>query len=464
MAAIICGASAISGLYFLAQSRKAATEHMLRALTEVVEANEDLLEAYLESEASEQLSIEKLAFIHRHIAEKITIGEFVIAERKGDKIELIVSRNTLKSPYGSLLPFSHIDAKAPVKQALLGKEGKGAGIDYAGDPVLYASRYVAPYAFVAKIDQSELDKSQGPLQRKTFVTLLSVSGLCIALFSYAIHAHFERQRAIQLSAAAEAQELKKADQAKIAYFAQLSHEIRSPVSAITGYLELLSEKRHNPTEVDQYLDGIHRNAKHLLDLVNEIFDISKLRGGRVEIEFIAVNIASLIRDVLAICEERATQKGIDIDVKIVSEVPELVFSDPQKLRQILINLVSNAVKFTDHGNVSIALEYAKKNIEYGQLTFTITDSGPGIEPALREKIFEPFFQEASLKSKEGAGLGLAIARDYARLLRGNLMLKESHLNKGSTFAFSIPVLRVEGARLLTTFPRNYADSQRGQSL
>ena len=230
-----------------------------------------------------------------------------------------------------------------------------------------------------------------------------------------------------------------ANQAKSAFLANMSHEIRTPMNAILGFTELLKRGfGRDSLETHKHLEIIHSSGKHLLDLINDILDLSKVESGRLEIERVRFNPYLVIMDVVRVLGVRAREKGIELELKVPDDVPETIIGDPNRIRQIVTNLVGNAVKFTEHGAVTVTT-YAK-HMDGNMLTFHIdvADTGIGMNPQATSRIFQDFVQaDASVTRKfGGTGLGLSISRKFARALGGDIAV-ESEPGMGSVFKITL---------------------------
>jgi signal transduction histidine kinase/FixJ family two-component response regulator len=231
-----------------------------------------------------------------------------------------------------------------------------------------------------------------------------------------------------------------ANKMKSEFLANMSHEIRTPLNAIVGFSSILKEKVENNKEFTEYLNNIIQSSKVLLNLINDILDLSKVEAGRMIIDLRPVNLKNLIKEIQAIFLMKACEKGIAINIEIADELPENIITDEKFLRQILFNLIGNAVKFTNTGNVDIVVDIIPK-IEIDSkidISFTIKDSGIGIPASQLINIFAPFTQVAHKISNKygGTGLGLSITRRLTELLGGTI-LAESNLDKGSVFIVSL---------------------------
>ena len=227
-----------------------------------------------------------------------------------------------------------------------------------------------------------------------------------------------------------------ASQAKSDFLASMSHELRTPLSAIVGYMDLLEGEMVGSVAPLQktYLGRVKAAAHHLISIIEEILTFSRVEAGKEPLHAEAVDAAALARDVEELFEPQALRKGLKLSVSAPHE-PVMVWSDPTKLRQILINLLGNAMKFTDAGKVALEMSAADDHV-----VFRISDTGPGISATDIGRIFDPFTQlDQSLKrTKGGTGLGLPVSRRLAHLLGGDLQV-ESVQGAGTTFTLSLPL-------------------------
>lgn len=222
-----------------------------------------------------------------------------------------------------------------------------------------------------------------------------------------------------------------ANRSKSEFLANMSHEIRTPMTAIVGYAELLMDQLEGDS--DRALVGtIQQNSEHLLQIINDILDLSKIESGKLQILLAPLSPVELIHDVCNLMKLRADEKGLEIHTAIDPNVPETIRSDRLRLKQILINFVSNAIKFTDAGSVTMRARHDKV---HNQLELSVIDTGIGISEEHQEILFQPFTQldGSDTRSIGGTGLGLAISRRLATRLGGKLLL-ESQLGRGSTFS------------------------------
>ena len=229
-----------------------------------------------------------------------------------------------------------------------------------------------------------------------------------------------------------------ANRAKSEFLANMSHEIRTPMTAIIGFADILFD-RPSFSEAQDAAVTIRRNAEHLLTLINDILDLSKIESGRLMLESVPCSPSKILDDVLALMLVKADAKGIPLRAAEAKGLPERVLTDPTRLRQILVNLVGNAIKFTETGSVEVAVRLEEFS-SHSVLRFEVTDTGIGMAPEQIARLFQPFAQADASTTRKfgGSGLGLVICRRLANMLGGDISV-ESELGVGSTFSFCIQV-------------------------
>ncbi|MDY6814516.1 MAG: transporter substrate-binding domain-containing protein [Pseudomonadota bacterium] len=265
-------------------------------------------------------------------------------------------------------------------------------------------------------------------------------------------------RAAKLEAERLAREAEAASRAKSEFLANMSHEIRTPMNAVIGYSDLLSNSVTDPRQ-RSYLDAIRAGSRSLLMLINDILDLSRIEAGKMRLDYSAVSVRRLLSDVRHIFDLRARDQGITLEVSVDSGMPAAMMLDETRLRQVLFNLVGNAIKFTHEGGVTVRatakplkpLEDASNeqgktaDRQFYQLEVTVSDTGIGIPPDQLDRIFDAFEQQEGQNTRRygGTGLGLAISRKLARMMGGDLAV-ESKPGTGSVFTVTLPKVEATG--------------------
>lgn len=245
------------------------------------------------------------------------------------------------------------------------------------------------------------------------------------------------------------EEAEAANQAKSSFLANMSHEIRTPMNAILGFTEILKRGySKDPSESQRYLNIINSSGKSLLALINDILDLSKVESGNIEMEIIPTAPAELLLDVVQVLGLKATEKGIGMRLEALTPIPEQIHTDPTRIRQVLLNLAGNAIKFTDEGEVVLQT----RMMQYmGQswMQIDIKDTGIGMAKDKLATIFDPFTQADTSVTRRfgGTGLGLSISKKFVEALGGEISV-DSVLGEGSTFTFRISTGDIDGTKLL----------------
>ncbi|MBP1204666.1 PAS domain S-box-containing protein [Duganella sp. 1411] len=231
-----------------------------------------------------------------------------------------------------------------------------------------------------------------------------------------------------------------ANQAKSIFLANMSHELRTPLNSVIGFSRLMADSKNMLPEEKRNLAIIHRSGEHLLTLINDILELSKIEAGRAVLQTEVMSIDEILQEVMDMVSMRAGQTGVELELDSAG-VPAGARVDGTKLRQVLLNLMSNAVKFTGRGKVTLRVRGAMREADgecQCELAFAVIDDGPGISPIDQTRIFEPFVQADGPGAKEGTGLGLAISREFVQLMGGVLSV-QSVRGDGATFQFTIRV-------------------------
>jgi signal transduction histidine kinase/DNA-binding NarL/FixJ family response regulator len=231
----------------------------------------------------------------------------------------------------------------------------------------------------------------------------------------------------------------RANQAKSEFLANMSHELRTPLNGILGYAQILNRSKTLPVKERHGVEIIHQCGSHLLTLINDVLDLSKIEARKLELAPKAIHFPSFLQGVAEICRIRADQKGIDFVYSPDPQLPEGIFADEKRLRQVLLNLLGNAIKFTDKGSVTlkVAVVENQANPSTHRIKFEVEDTGVGIAPDQLDKIFQAFEQVGDRQRQaEGTGLGLAISQKIVQLMNGQIQVK-SQPGVGSDFFFEV---------------------------
>ncbi|MEQ8317400.1 MAG: PAS domain-containing protein [Phycisphaerales bacterium] len=249
-----------------------------------------------------------------------------------------------------------------------------------------------------------------------------------------------------------------ASRSKTEFLANMSHEIRTPMTAILGYAELLDDPTLPAGERSSHLHTIRRNGEYLLTIINDILDVSKIESGRMGVESIETNPADVLRGVGQLMRVNADAKSLAFSMQCSTGVPEVVRTDPTRLRQILVNLIGNAIKFTREGGVTVSMAY-EAELDGGTIRIEVQDTGIGMTPEQMDRVFNAFTQADASTTRRfgGTGLGLLISKRIAQMLQGDIAV-QSRPGKGSTFTLSIGVGTVEGASMLPPGPLELQES------
>lgn len=269
-----------------------------------------------------------------------------------------------------------------------------------------------------------------------------------------IQAETEKQKALdalrieKMKAVTAASKAQQESSFKSRFLANMSHEVRTPMNSIMGFLTLIE---NDMIEDDAELKNFARDARvaseSLLDIINNILDISKIEAGRMDLDEVEFSVKEEVEKALSIITPAVRSKGLLVEKFIDEKIPVKVFGDPTRYRQIIINLLSNAAKYTDHGKISVTVKEKVSSSSFVEITTTIEDTGQGIPSDKLSMLFEPYVQVKSKKgSKEGTGLGLVISKEFVRLMHGEINV-ESKIGFGSKFTFTVRLKLFPGAEI-----------------
>lgn len=236
--------------------------------------------------------------------------------------------------------------------------------------------------------------------------------------------------------------------AKSNFLANMSHEIRTPLTSIIGFSESCQDVDQSIQERAKAIQTIIKSGKHLMTIINEILDVSKIEAGKIELELIPISVVEILDDINQLISIMAEDKGLTFGINYTYPLPETIISDPIRLKQILINLCSNSIKFTEKGHVYLNVSYVA---ESSNLIFEVIDTGIGMTPKQKEKIFNPFEQADSSTTRNygGTGLGLTLSKQLTEMLNGELTV-ESLVSIGSRFTVTIEIVEVEKGKYIYT--------------
>jgi signal transduction histidine kinase/DNA-binding response OmpR family regulator len=348
-----------------------------------------------------------------------------------------------------------------INAAMSGLSGYGLYRNYANSDVLGVYRWLneQDIALLVEISQSEAFNPARQLASTiVLVSLVCVAGLLIGVNWLALQLYFSQQQLEKSSQQLQqkAQEAEAANRAKSSFLAHMSHELRTPLNAILGFSQLMSRDEAITAKQQESLDIINRSGEHLLNLINDVLEMSKIEAGKISLNNEPFDLHQLLQTIQEMFQIRAEAKGLWFKFQLADNLPQHIVGDSRKLRQLLINLLSNAVKFTYTGGVTLQASCSSERlsspypdgspvnqVNQVKLCFEVVDTGKGIAQAELKQLFNPFVQTASgIQSQSGTGLGLAISRQFAELMNGSIQAHSS-LGKGSVFAFNIQVELVD---------------------
>lgn len=274
---------------------------------------------------------------------------------------------------------------------------------------------------------------RGQMLSRSFNSPPIVSGLVI---ENSQEVSRQRQQALELEQ--QVQKTEMASKNKSSFLANMSHEIRSPLSAILGFTELLSEDESASPKQKKYVEIIRRNGNSLTKLVDDVLDLSKVEAGSLKLEKLHFSFPELIEEVGVLFENQFRSKGLAFTNKIIGKFPDVIISDSSRIRQILINLISNAIKFTDKGGITLTTQYRILSDRQIEVKFKVRDTGIGLTLAQKGQLFVPYAQAENSTTRlfGGTGLGLALSKKLSQALGGDLVVDETHDHVGASFKFT----------------------------
>ena len=400
----------------------------------------------LEGDASE------VASYHRHAAETLSLLEGLASELHSVHIGSVISEAALER-FGTLLEQKYLYLDALIRERAVGQPLSPQALQAAGDdplPVIqqFIDTWNADINDYIQTRSRTAEEHAARARRMLLAGMLIVFAILAGVFYLFTH-QLNRRMRLAAALATESERARAADRAKSQFLANMSHEIRTPINAILGFTELLRDRISEDKRLTGYLHGIDTSGRALLSLINDILDLSKIEADRIQLRPAPVNPFTFIEEIRSVFGPQIAHKKLSFHIEIAQDLPASIVLDSMRLRQILFNLIGNAVKFTDSGfiRVGVSSEVADAGGSHLNLRIDVEDSGIGIRPEQQELIFAPFLQApgGGEKLAGGTGLGLAISRRLAEAMGGELSV-ESVPDQGSTFSIVLPDVPISPVR------------------
>jgi len=375
-------------------------------------------------------------------------GEMLLYRIDGNEVSLL---NRMQEGARDFVHFSTADPEQPIHKALLGGPGIYSGSDFRGRSVLAAIQQVpgTPWWISAKIEESEL---YSPIYRLAWICgSLALAGIAIAGALLALLWQQQQRRLAvahdlskKLRVASVQAEI--ANRAKSLFLANMSHEIRTPLNAVIGFSHLALKTELTAKQQD-YLVKISTEGSALLNIINDILDFSKIEAGKLDLEETAFWLDDLLHSIVALEAPKAQQKGLELLVRVDPHVPLGLLGDPHRLRQVILNLLTNAIKFTDKGQVMVDIVQIGGDGDGVELELSVKDTGIGLSDDQRVRLFSSFTQADSSTTRKygGTGLGLVISKRIVELMQGAITV-ESTLGQGCKFICTMKLRRSNETR------------------
>ncbi|NJN07141.1 MAG: response regulator [Richelia sp. RM2_1_2] len=387
------------------------------------------------------LKLERIDEIVREGAGLGKTGETYLVGSLGRSKKTFIANNMMFSGYRK--SYQDISSEG-IDLAMGGISGAGEYRNHAGIATLGEYRWLndQDLALLVEITQEEAFAPARQLANTIMLIGLASAGvLFYGVYYLSLQLSIYRRRSENYSSQLEvkAQEAETANRAKSEFLANMSHELRTPLNAILGFAQLMKRDKMLSLEQRESLTTINRSGEHLLCLINDVLDMSKIEAGRTILHSKSFDLHLLLDNLQEMFQLRATAKGLFLKFDFKANLPRFIITDEGKLRQVLINLLGNAIKFTEIGGVILTVSHNHNFLIPASLHFEIKDTGKGIAPEEIDQIFDPFVQTASgVQARGGTGLGLAISRQFVRLMGGDIYVNSS-VKKGSSFSFDIQI-------------------------